>query len=203
MRFLSDQFFDATPEIYRANADAAGLLAGVTLTAPTATASGSGSPAAASGAPASIVISAATGSASSTASPGNASGTPASISLSAPTATAVGSVFVMPTSPSPFVADVQEDSIAIRATWRKQPADAQDYDISYVEYLTELADTATGVVVTAEDGINILGYSLTAGVVKVLLNGGADGMKYKVTITLATAGSRIKQAEFKIRVKET
>lgn len=203
MRFLSDEFFSTSPEIYRADADASGTPQAIQLSAPNATASGSGSPAAASGAPAAITLTAATGSASSTASPGNASGTPAAIQLSPPQATAVGTVFVMPTSASPFKAEVVEDSIKVLARWKKQPADAQDFDISYVTYLTDFADTAAGVVVTADTGITILGYTLDAGIVKVLLSGGTDGSKYKVTLTLTTTAGRAKQAEFYVRVKET
>lgn len=203
MRFLSDEFFSTSPEIYRANADASGTPSAIQLSAPNATASGTGSPAAASGAPAPINLTAPTGTASTTASPGNASGTPAPIQLSPPQATAVGSVFVMPTSASLFKAEVVEDDIKSLARWKKQPADAQDYDISYVTYLADMGDTASGVVVTAESGITILGYTLAAGIVKVLLSGGTDGMKYKVTLTLTTAAGRTKQAEFYVRVKDT
>ena len=44
---------------------------------------------------------------------------------------------------------------------------------------------------------------LSSGVVKVTLSGGTDGTTYKVTATLTTVSGLKKEAEIKIKVKET
>jgi hypothetical protein len=95
--------------------------------------------------------------------------------------------------------------MSILARFQKQPAEIQDYDIDFSEWLSDLADTApgpNGSVVTVEAGLTILYSTLTNGVVKVWTSGGTDGTTYKITATLTTTGSRVKQAEIKIKVKE-
>jgi len=94
--------------------------------------------------------------------------------------------------------------MAILATFEKQPGDTQDYDISFVEWLDALGDTAVSHTCAVETGITMLSSSLSAGVVKVWLSGGTSGTKYKVTasITTATATPRVKEAEIIVKVKE-
>lgn len=88
--------------------------------------------------------------------------------------------------------------------YTKQPADVQDYDITCVDWLTRLGDTAASVVATADVGITQpFVASVSAGIVKVWAAGGTDGQNYKYTITLTTTGGRIKQFEIVIKVKET
>ncbi|CDS48906.1 Phage protein [Polaromonas sp. CG9_12] len=94
----------------------------------------------------------------------------------------------------------------ILAKFEKQPADEQDYDISFVDWLAALSDTAPGpnsVLATADPGITLSDVSLRDGVVKVWLSGGSDGTTYKVTVTLTTVNGRIKQVEIKVKVKES
>ena len=88
------------------------------------------------------------------------------------------------------------------ARFTKQPADTQDYDIDFNEWLTGFADTGASHVVAVDTGITKVASTLTAGVVKVWLSGGVDGTSYKVTATLNTTGGRIKQAEITVKVKE-
>ena len=92
----------------------------------------------------------------------------------------------------------------ILETFEKQPGDTQDYDISFVEWLSALSDTAVSHTCTADAGITLVSSSLSTGVVKVWLSGGVSGVKYKVTatITTATATPRVKEAEIMIKVKE-
>lgn len=90
--------------------------------------------------------------------------------------------------------------------YTKQPADVQDYDISYVDWLAALGATGASVVVTADAGVTQpTPATLSAGVVKVWIAGGTDGGSYKVTCTLTTTGAqpRVKQAEIVIKVKES
>jgi hypothetical protein len=95
--------------------------------------------------------------------------------------------------------------MSILAKFEKQPADVQDFDIDFTEWLTGMADTApgpTGSTVTAETGLTVVASVLANGVVKVWTSGGTDGVTYKITATLNTVGGRTKQAEIKVKVKE-
>jgi len=90
----------------------------------------------------------------------------------------------------------------ILAKFEKQPADIQDYDISFTDWLAGYADTGASQVTTVETGITLAASMLSGGVVKVWLSGGLNGTSYKVTTTLSTTGGRVKQAEIVIKVKE-
>ena len=95
--------------------------------------------------------------------------------------------------------------MTILAKFEKQPADVQDFDIDFTEWLTGMSDTAAGpggVTVVADTGLTILAFTLSNGIVKVWTAGGTDGTTYKITATITTAGSRVKQAEIKVKVKE-
>lgn len=89
----------------------------------------------------------------------------------------------------------------ILATFVKQPADVQDYDIDFTDYLTGLSDTGASAEVVADPGITIDSDTLNAGVVKVWVSGGTAGT-YKITATLTTSAGRVKEAEIKLKVKE-
>jgi hypothetical protein len=93
--------------------------------------------------------------------------------------------------------------MTILATFTKQPADVQDYDVDYSDWLAGFSDTGASATVAVESGITLNLYTLASGVVKVWLSGGADGSTYKITTTLTTTGGRTKQAEIRIKVKET
>lgn len=92
------------------------------------------------------------------------------------------------------------------ATFTKQPADVQDFDIVYTEWLDSLSDTAPGpgnVTVISDAGITVDSFFLLDGIVKVWVSGGTTGQKYKITATVVTTGGRTKQAEITVKVKET
>ena len=93
--------------------------------------------------------------------------------------------------------------MAILEKFSKQPLDVQDYDVSYVEWLDSLSDTAVSCAVVVEPGITLDAFGLSAGVVKVWLSGGTTGASYKVTTTVTTTGGRVKEAEIVIKVKES
>lgn len=92
--------------------------------------------------------------------------------------------------------------MAVLGKFTKQPADVQDYDIDFTEYLTSQSDTAVSHTVAVETGITIVASALASGVVKTFLSGGTNGQQYKLTATITTAGGRVKQAEIIIKVKE-
>lgn len=95
--------------------------------------------------------------------------------------------------------------LGILATWEKQPGERQDYDIDFGDWLRHLDDTPAAtnpVTVQAQPGITLVSHSLSGAVVKVWMDGGSAGKRYKVTATMATAGGRVKEAEIMIFVKE-
>ena len=87
-------------------------------------------------------------------------------------------------------------------TFFKQPGDTQDYDVDFRDWLTGISDTGATKLVTADTGITLGVSTLLGGVVKVWLSGGTSGQQYKITVTLTTTGTRVKQWEFIVKVKE-
>lgn len=92
--------------------------------------------------------------------------------------------------------------MAILAKFEKQPADVQDFDVDYSEWLTGLSDTILSGSATAEAGITLDKHEIVSGAVKVWLSGGTNGIAYKITTTVITVGGRTKQAEIIVKVKE-
>lgn len=94
--------------------------------------------------------------------------------------------------------------MAILGTYIKQPHEVLDYDFDYSEWLPT-ADTIISTTVTADAGIT-LGSTIidpaTLRVVKQWVSGGSDNTTYKIQLTATTAGGRVKEIEFKIRVRE-
>lgn len=84
----------------------------------------------------------------------------------------------------------------------KQPAEKESYSIEYADDLVD-ADAIASAVVTVEPvGLTIVS-SLVAGTrVKVLVSDGANGTRYKVTVTATTDDGRILQDEFVISIKD-
>ncbi|MBP6733348.1 MAG: hypothetical protein KA142_01410 [Chromatiaceae bacterium] len=88
-------------------------------------------------------------------------------------------------------------------TYTKQPAEFLDYDMVYGEWLSA-GDTLTSTVVTVEpaDGLGVDAVLVSSPVIKLWLSGGANGTTYKLTLTTTTDAGRIKQDEFKLKVKD-
>jgi hypothetical protein len=100
----------------------------------------------------------------------------------------------------------------ILGTFSKQPVDRYDYDIDYSEWLTE-RDNVESVVVSIlpnedlmdpvpVDKLEVLSVTVMDPIVKLWIDGGRNGITYKVTLTMTTADGRIKQDEFKLKVKD-
>lgn len=84
----------------------------------------------------------------------------------------------------------------------KQPVDVKDYDIDYSEWLTAGDNVQSATVVVAPTGLAVDSVFVNDPYVKVWVSGGADGTQYKLTVTMTSTDGRVKQDEFKIRVKE-
>jgi hypothetical protein len=85
--------------------------------------------------------------------------------------------------------------------YTKQPGDKLDYDIDFNEWLSS-GDSLASVNVTADTGITIVNSTIVVSMVKVWLSGGNDGETYKITVKVTTDEGRIKEQEFRIKVKE-
>ena len=94
----------------------------------------------------------------------------------------------------------------------KQPADQEDYDIDFSRWLPpgDIVTTIAAVVdpvwdaIANPNGVQILSTQVAVDgqTVKVWVNGGETGKSYKVTATASTAGGRVKEVDFQIRVKD-
>lgn len=97
-------------------------------------------------------------------------------------------------------------------TMIKQPADQVDYDVDFSKWIPQ-GDTLTMAAVTAElampaptideDAVPLVieSYELHGLIVKVWARGGQDGESYKVTVVAATEQGRVKETEFRVRVR--
>ncbi len=90
----------------------------------------------------------------------------------------------------------------ILETFKKQPADVQDYDIDFSEWLAGFSDSPASHAVEVETGITLDNHELAGSIVKVWLSGGVDGNTYKVTVRLTTVGGRTYEVEIRVKVKE-
>lgn len=86
----------------------------------------------------------------------------------------------------------------------KQPIEKLDYDIEYADWLTPGDGvTASNVTVTVDAPSLTVAFFTTSGtVLKIWLTGGTHGVTYRVSVTVETDDGRIKQDEFKVKVKE-
>jgi len=86
--------------------------------------------------------------------------------------------------------------------FNKQPVEVIDYDIDYSEWLTAGDNVQSAVVNVEPTGITIESVFVNDPRVKIWVSGGANGTTYKLTVTITTADGRVKQDEFKIKVKD-
>jgi hypothetical protein len=85
----------------------------------------------------------------------------------------------------------------------KQPVDHLDYDIDFARWLPEDDTITTATAISdAPTDLVIESVQISSPVVKVWVSGGTDGSTYKITVVASTSGGRIKETEFRIRVRE-
>lgn len=91
----------------------------------------------------------------------------------------------------------------------KQPVEVKDYPINYAEWLAESGDTLSNVsatVVCLTDSTNtaltVSSLTMAPTAVAVWLSGGTNGQRYKVSVNVTTAGGRIDQSEFIVKIKD-
>ena len=88
-------------------------------------------------------------------------------------------------------------------TVTKRPGDRLDYDVDFSHWLTP-GDTITSAtaVVSPADELIVESVQIVDQSVKVWLTGGEDEKAYSILVTVATSGGRIKEIEFKLRVRD-
>lgn len=87
--------------------------------------------------------------------------------------------------------------------FQKQPVDQLDYDLDFSDWLTE-SDTINGAVAVSSvpDELVVMSVSISGAFVKIWVRGGLNGQTYKISSKITTSEGRIKELEFKIRVRE-
>lgn len=89
-------------------------------------------------------------------------------------------------------------------TFTKQPVEVLDFDIDCADWISE-GDSVVSAASVADTGITIDSTSITSNgeVVKVWVSGGTTGTTYKIETTMTTEDGRVKQHEFRVKVKNT
>ena len=86
--------------------------------------------------------------------------------------------------------------------FNKQPVEIIDYDIDYSEWLTAGDNVQAASVEVVPVGLMVESTFINAPRVKIWVSGGTTGTAYKLTVTATTADGRVKQDEFKVKVKD-
>ena len=90
----------------------------------------------------------------------------------------------------------------ILGTFIKQPFDVTDYDVEYQEWLPpEDSLYETQVTVTPET-ISIQAARVVDQRVNIWLAGGEIGTTYKFTVNTTTLNGRVRQDEFRVKIKD-
>ena len=87
--------------------------------------------------------------------------------------------------------------------FQKQPIDQLDYDLDFSDWLTD-TDEITGAVAVSSvpDELVVVSVSISGAFVKIWVRAGLNGQTYKISSRITTSEGRIKELEFKIRVRE-
>jgi hypothetical protein len=96
-------------------------------------------------------------------------------------------------------------------SFTKQPSEALDYDIDLTEWATT-GDTVTKTEVSvdssvyagsyASTGIDISISNDTTFIPKLWVSNGVDGTVYLVSVQITTSEGRLKEVDFKMKIKE-
>jgi hypothetical protein len=92
--------------------------------------------------------------------------------------------------------------MGVLAVFYKQPSEVLDYDIDFTEWMTP-GDSIATATATSDAGITLGATTIIGYVVKQWVSGGTDGNSYKVTVKVTTNGGRVKEADFRVRVRES
>lgn len=92
--------------------------------------------------------------------------------------------------------------MAVLNTYTKQPNDILDYDVEYVDFLSEGDSLLSATATVSPIGLTVNTPLIVGTTVKLWVSGGTAGIKYKVTVKTVTALSRTKEDELIFRLKD-
>lgn len=91
---------------------------------------------------------------------------------------------------------------ALYGRFTKQSTETLDYDVDYTDWFDGRADAPELHEAVAETGITLDSSAMTGKIIKILLSGGTDGEKYKITARMITNSGVVKEADFTVRIKD-
>lgn len=86
--------------------------------------------------------------------------------------------------------------------YQKQPGETLDYDVDFGDWLDGRTDVIESFNINVPSDLTLFASRRTDNVIKVVIGGGISGQKYKVTVSVTTDTSLVKEVEFLITVKE-
>lgn len=86
--------------------------------------------------------------------------------------------------------------------YTKQPNEMLDYDVDFSEWLEGRTDVIESFAVGVPSDLTLFASQKTGNVVKLIIGGGIDGQKHKVTVSVTTDTSLVKEVEFLLTIKE-
>lgn len=87
-------------------------------------------------------------------------------------------------------------------TVKQQPGEKLSYTVEYEDVLTENDEVESAVVLASPSGLIISNVSIFPNRVRFWVNGGTDGLTYKVTLSVTTADGRVFEDELTFRIKD-
>lgn len=87
-------------------------------------------------------------------------------------------------------------------TYTKQSTETLDFDVDFTDWFVNRSDTASTHTTTADTGITVVSSTLSSNVVKVILSGGTNATRYKVTVRLTTSSGVVKEVDFFVRIRD-
>ena len=95
-------------------------------------------------------------------------------------------------------------SVSIIGRFEKQSTETLDYYVLYSDWFSNRLDSPATFELVAQSGITVAESSLSGTTVKVVLAGGVNGTKYKITVRLTTNAATpiVKEADFIVRIKD-
>jgi len=91
---------------------------------------------------------------------------------------------------------------ALLGTFTKQSTETLDYDVDYSDWFSNRSDAPSSHVVVVEPGVTLVSSNRSGNVVRAVLSGGTNGQAYKVTVRLTTTAGLVKEADFRVRIKD-
>lgn len=93
-------------------------------------------------------------------------------------------------------------STALLGKFFKQVSEILDYDVDFTDWFSKRSDTPASYVVVVEAGITKITDSRVGFIVKVLLSGGTNGTRYKITVRMTSTAGLVKEVDFTVTVKD-